>query len=363
MPCSGSGTGRPDMARARAKPRETERLPVAERLAPSAAPWLAAARSRLADARSSGRLPHGILLHGLPGVGQSALALWAAQLALCESASEPPCGRCGGCLLFLAGNHPDFHSIDLEENASFIKVDQIRDLCGKLAMRSYRGHSKVGLIDPADKMNPNSNNALLKTLEEPPEDTVLLLVASRIDRLTPTVISRCQRIRVVTPARGDALQWLSGIQQHDDWPSLLSLAAGAPLRALELADSDAIDFAREMGAALEPDRPGAFDPLALADSWSKDHPADRLAWLEHLVQSWIRQASLGDVVNNNRDNALPSAPPRLNMKAAFELLDRVREARTLQEGPVNSLLLFEDLLVGFAEAFAGRSAVRPETQG
>jgi DNA polymerase-3 subunit delta' len=340
-----------------------ERPPLADRLVPARAPWLAAARQRLADARSSGRLPHGILLHGLPGAGQSPLALWAAQLALCESHSEVPCGRCGGCVLFLAGNHPDFHALDVEDNASFIKVDQIRDLCGKLAMRSYRGHHKVGLIDPADKMNVNSNNALLKTLEEPPEDTVLLLVASRTDRLAPTVVSRCQKIRIATPGRADAIDWLTGVQRRDDWPSLLALAAGAPLKAVELADSGALDLAREMAADLKPDSPGGFDPLALADSWSKDRPADRLAWLEHLVQSWIRRASLSDVVNNNRDNALPSPPPRLNMKAAFELLDRVREARTLQEGPVNSLLLFEDLLVGFAEAFAGGSAVRPETQG
>ncbi len=236
-------------------------------------------------------------------------------------------------------------------------------MCGKLAMRSYRGHAKVGLIDPADRMNANSNNALLKTLEEPPEDTVLLLVASRTDRLAPTVVSRCQRIRIVTPENSVALDWLDGMQRREDWPALLELAAGAPLRALELAESGTIDLAREMAAALEPESPGSFNPLALSESWSKDRPADRLAWLEHLLQSWIRQAALSDAVNNNRDNALPSAPRRLNMRAAFELLDRVREARTLQEGSINTLLLFEDLLVGFAEAFAGRSAVRPETQG
>jgi DNA polymerase-3 subunit delta' len=330
---------------------------------PSGAPWLGAARQQLSAARTDGRLPHGILLHGLPGTGQSALALWAAQLTLCETAADAPCGECGGCQLFLAGNHPDFHAIDIEDNASFIKVDQIREMCGKLAMRSYRGHAKVGLIDPADRMNANSNNALLKTLEEPPEDTVLLLVASRTDRLAPTVVSRCQRIRIVTPGHAVALDWLTGMQRRADWPSLLALAAGAPLRALELAESGALDLASEMAAALEPESPGSFNPLALSESWSKDRPADRLAWLEHLLQSWIRQAALSDVVNNNRDNALPSPPQRLNMRAAFELLDRVREARALQEGSINTLLLFEDLLVGFAEAFAGGSAMRPETQG
>jgi DNA polymerase-3 subunit delta' len=351
------------MARSSKRQPEAERPPPRERLEPAAAPWLAAAREQLAAARRGARLPHGILLHGVPGLGQSALGLWTAQLVLCEHPTQAPCGHCGSCQLFLAGNHPDFHPVELEEGATFIKVDQVRELCGKLAMRSYRGHFKVGLIDPADRMNISSNNALLKTLEEPSEDTLLLLVASRTDRLAPTVMSRCQKVRLAAPEARAALAWLGTVEKRPDWTGLLSLAAGAPLRALELAESGTAELAQEMAASLASGRPGDLDPLALADSWSKDRPAERLAWLEHLLQSWIRQGSRSDAVNNNRDNALPSPPARLNMRAAFELLDRVREARTLQEGSANTLLLFEDLLVGFAEAFAGGSAVRPETQG
>jgi DNA polymerase-3 subunit delta' len=351
------------MARSSKRQPEAERPPVRERLQPAAAPWLAAAREQLGTARGTGRMPHGILLHGLPGLGQSALALWTAQLVLCERPAGLPCGQCASCHLFLAGNHPDFHPVELEEGATFIKVDQVRELCGKLAMRSYRGHFKVGLIDPADRMNISSNNALLKTLEEPSEDTILLLAASRTDRLAPTVTSRCQKIRLAAPETGAGLVWLAAVEKRPDWPGLLSLAAGAPLRALELAGSGIAELAHEMAASMSSRRPGDLDPLALAESWSKDRPAERLAWLEHLLQSWIRQGCLSDAVNNNRDNALPSPPARLNMKAAFELLDRVREARTLQEGSANTLLLFEDLLVGFTEAFAGGTAVRPETQG
>jgi len=336
---------------------------VAVRLEASGAPWLKNARARLKAALRGGRLPHGILVHGLPGMGQSALALWTAQLALCDERAKAPCGRCGSCQLFLAGNHPDFHAIGLEDDATYIKVDQVRELCGKLALRSYRGGFKIGLIDPAEKMNISSNNALLKTLEEPSEDTLLLLVAARTERLAPTVISRCQKFRLQAPDAPAALDWLSASAQRPDWPELLSLAAGAPLRALELASAGTAEMVREMSDSLQSGRPGSVDPLALAESWSKDRPAERLAWLEHLVQSWIRQGFVSDAVNNNRDNALPSPPARLNMRAAFELLDRVREARALQEGSANTLLLFEDLLVGFAEAFAGGSAARPEAQG
>jgi len=351
---------------ARASPAQDAaeaRLP-GDRLRWAGVPWLEAPRRQVSAARCEGRLPHAILVHGPLGGGQSALALWTAQLLLCETALDQPCGRCASCVLFLAGNHPDFHGVSIEEKASYIKVDQVRDLCATLAMTSYRGRAKVGLVEPADRMNINSNNALLKTLEEPPEDTLLILVASRLDRLARTVVSRCQRIRVSQPTTREALAWLEEQEARDDWSGLLAMAAGAPLQALDLAASGAGELTRDMAAAIPPRRPTAFDPLALADTWSKDRPADRLAWLENWVSAQVREAATGsDAVNNNRDNSLPSAPAGLNIRAAFELLDRVREARSLQERSLNTLLLFEDLLVGFAEAFAGGIAVRPEIEG
>lgn len=325
-------------------------------------PWLVAARRQLVSARREGRLPHAVLLHGPRGGGQWPLALWTAQLVLCERRDlEAPCGRCGSCILFLAGNHPDFHPVTLEEKASFLKVDQVRELCTALAMRSFRGGFKVGVLEPADRMNINSNNALLKTLEEPPEDTVLILVATRLDRLARTVISRCQRLRIVQPGSAQALAWLQEQQSSEDWPELLSMAAGAPLCALELAASGTGDLAKEMASCIPPLRISAFDPLGLAEAWSKDRPGERLAWLENWLSARIRGHS--DAVNDNRDNGLPSSAGRPNMRAAFELLDRVRDARALHEGSLNTLLLFEDLLVGFAEAFAGGIAVRADNQG
>jgi len=347
----------------RNEPAPESRLP-GERLSWCAVPWLDAARRQIVGARRDARFPHAILLHGPEGGGQQALALWTAHLALCESALDEPCGHCGSCVLFLAGNHPDFHGVSLEEGVKVIKVDQVRELSATLAMKSFRGRAKVGLVDPADRMNANSNNALLKTLEEPSQDTLLILVASRLDRLARTVVSRCQRLRIHQPAIPESLAWLQAREERDDWPALLAMAAGAPLRALELAASGTGELAREMAAALPPPRGSAFDPLGLADAWSKDRPADRLAWLESWLSGWIRaSAAVSDAVNNNRDNGLPSLPGRPNMRAAFELLDRVREARALQEGSLNTLLLFEDLLVGFAEAFAGGIAARSDTKG
>ena len=334
-------------------------------LAQAQAPWLGPQREQLLAARRDGRLPHGILLHGPAGAGQAGLALWTAHMSLCENAADAPCGRCPSCVLFLAGNHPDFYSLELEDKASFIKVDQVRELCSKLALRSFRGAGKVGIIDPADRMNIQANNALLKTLEEPPEETLLILPVSRLDRLPRTVVSRCQRMKLVTPATDDAIAWLDSRNRRDDWKDLLGLAAGAPFRALQMAEEGAGELSGEMGRILaEAVGAASFDPLGVAASWSKDRPADRLAWLERWVEDSIRaEASGGDVVNNNRDFFLPSAGTGLNIRAAFALLDRLRDARALLEGSLNTQLMFEDLLVQLVETLAGRTAGGTETQG
>lgn len=342
------------MARRQAAPTETPELPTA-RLREAETPWAAPAKAAFLSAFHAGRLPHALLLHGSRGAGQSGLALWAAQAALCDIPLDAPCGRCPSCELFLAGNHPDLRAVTVEDKATVIKVEQVRELCGALALTSYRGGRKVGVLDPADKMNINAFNALLKTLEEPSQETLLVLAVTQLDRLPRTVVSRCQRIRVPNPATPAALEWLTSEQPGEDWQLLLDLAGGAPLAALELARTGATRLADEMKSALTGRR---FDPLVLAQEWSRDRPADRLRWLEHWLESSLR-SGLGrgsDVVNNNRHTPLPSSGAGVNITAAFRLLDQTRETRRLLEGSLNTQLLFEDLLVGLAEAIAGRSA-------
>ena len=204
-------------------------------------------------------------------------------------------------------------------------------------------------------MNINSFNALLKTLEEPSEETLLVLAVTHVERLPRTIVSRCQRVRVPNPATRVALDWLEREEPGEDWPLLLSLSGGAPLAALDLARAGVAGLVEEMKSTLSARR---FDPLRLAQEWSRDRPAERLKWLEHWLESSIR-AGLGqgsDAVNDNRQIHLPSSEASVNITAAFRLLDQTRESRTLLEGSLNTQLLFEDLLVGLAEAVAGRNA-------
>lgn len=335
----------------------TEPAALAALLEDASVPWFWSLRDRLAGALAGGRFPHGLLIHGPPGSGQAALACWIAQLLLCPQRGKAPCGACGDCVLFRAGNHPDLVLVGLEEKASDVKIEQIRALSERLAMKPYRGGYQVAVIDPADRMNRHSFNALLKTLEEPSRNTVLLLTASRVDVLPATISSRCHRLRLPTPDPTEAQGWLERCEPRDDWEPLLRLAAGTPLAARELARSGAAEVAADMRKTLE--RANLPDPLAVAAAWARDRPRERMAWLETWLEEAIRgRAGASDAVNNNRRSGLPSAWQGLNIRAAFALLDVVREARIALDGPLNVQLLFEHVLVSLAEALAGRTPER-----
>jgi DNA polymerase-3 subunit delta' len=208
------------------------------------------------------RLPHALLVHGAPGVGKLELSECMAQLLLCEHADRArrPCGACDGCRWFLGGNHPDFRRIEPEALAKQpvegeegeeggaegsparrtkqpslqIKIEQVRALAAFLNLRSHRGRLRVALVHPAEDMNENAANALLKGLEEPPVGAVFILVSDRPARLLPTIRSRCVSLAVPLPARDVALKWLAsqGVKDAERW---LAYAGGAPLQAVRYA--------------------------------------------------------------------------------------------------------------------------------
>ncbi len=172
-------------------------------------PWLAYAGERLARNAEGGRRAHALLVSGPRGLGKVDLALREAAALLCLSGERPACGRCRSCQLMAGGAHPDFRQVTFEVNdkgqlRSVIAVDQIRDLIASLQLTNSLSALKVAVIHPAEAMNRNAANALLKTLEEPAGDLVLMLVASDDARLPATVRSRCQVIGVRQPDADDA---------------------------------------------------------------------------------------------------------------------------------------------------------------
>jgi DNA polymerase-3 subunit delta' len=320
------------------------------------APWLAALRERLVAMQDQGRLPHGLLLSGSPGAGQAELAAWLGRRLLCRQPAADACGRCADCRLALVGNHPDFHWISVLPDKKDIGIDQIRALSLALALRSYRGGAKVAVIAPAEAMNAKAYNALLKTLEEPTQDTYLVLAASRIDRMPRTVLSRCMRLRLPLPEQHAALEWLEGRTEREPWPGLLALAGGAPFLAVEHAQAGLGSLDSEMRDAISAAEEGQLDFVAFAEVCAKNSPAARLAWLESWLTHNLKAVMAGsDLADENRLPWLRPPGIEIRMRACYVLLDQLREARRQVGGPLNAQLLFEGLAVSLA-ALLGRPA-------
>lgn len=324
--------------------------------------WLAPLRTRLAAMQDQQRLPHGILIYGQAGAGQADFGLWLTNRLLCRSTAARPCGDCADCRLFLAGSHPDFHWVSVLEDKKEIAVQQLRGLSEVLTLRSYRGGPKIGLIEPAEAMNNHSFNALLKTLEEPPEETYLLLATSRSDRIPRTIASRCARFRMPLPEAGEALAWLQAAGVEQGGEGLLRLANAAPFLAADYAAEGLAGLDKEMHEAIDAATQGPLDVVGLAREWWDKAPSARLGWLENWLALALKEAGQsGELVNNNRLPWLRGPARDMKIRSAYRLLDELRDARRQQGGPLNAQLMFERLLVSLAALLRGAPDRRRES--
>ncbi len=326
------------------------------------APWLEASRQQIRDALSGDKLAHALLIQGQAGLGKAALAEWIAQLVLCDQPNEHPCGVCPSCRFYLADTHPDLQRVGLVETKKQIAVDDIRELISGLRLKSGRRGRKVAIIDPADAMNANGANALLKTLEEPPAGTLLILTVARLERLPPTVASRCSRVRVKAPLRADAAAWLAEVDSTVDWLGPLALASGAPVAAMTLVSNGGASVTEQMAELpvmlLRPDT----DLIALAERSHSQFPAERLRWLEHWLCERIRRGLVIVAPDHNlASQGLPVEARTRHIQALYGLLDQTRLAQVALRGSANVALLFESLYITLARELESIRALRPRS--
>lgn len=236
------------------------------------------------------QLPHALLLIGQRGVGKFELARAFAAGLLCEAPGMDghACGQCSACNWLGQGNHPDFRLVqpaamsDEEAEADEktgkkkpsqqITIDQVRGLDDFLHVGTHRQGVRIVLLHPAEAMNRNTANALLKSLEEPRPDTLFLLVSSEADRLLPTIRSRCQTVEVPLPSPQAATAWLAA-QKVSDGGRWLALAGGAPRLAAELAGSGQRGLLDALLGQLQKGR--QLDPIAAAALIEKTLKADK----------------------------------------------------------------------------------------
>jgi DNA polymerase-3 subunit delta' len=314
-------------------------------------PWLEAPWQSLKSHIDSDRVPHALLMQGPVGLGKSTLAALFARRLLCTEPDEWHCGHCHSCHLFEAGTHPDYQCVGPEEPGKVIKVDAIRKLINDLSLKPQYGGYRVFVIDKAEQLNPSSANALLKTLEEPADRTVLLLITHRPSRLPPTILSRCQKLSIRAPHREAAMEWLQG--QHPGCAAevLLSASGGSPLQALALIETDVVERRQRVFQEFGELSRRQLDPIGIAERWHGQPHEECVNWM----LSWV--ADMIYLLMTPAAPCLSNADLKVELTQLAKihricsLIDFRSELLNIRQAlgtQVNRQLLLEEALIGWS---------------
>ena len=286
-------------------------------------------------------MPHALLLVGSAGIGKNRFASHLAHYLLCESPQRgAACGDCRKCQLLAAGTHPDLRQVAPEAQGKQIKVDQVRELVAYLSHTAQLDGYKVVIIHPAESMNRNAANALLKCLEEPTPKTLLILCTDSPGSLLATIRSRCQMLRFDTPSPSDSRAWLQGISASAPIDELLAEANNQPLTALSLLQDEGLLQRASMREDFNAMLAGKKSPLEVADSWQALELNAVLTWLNRRIEQAIRRQA-------DDANRLRQAAPLFTLRDSVSQLS----AAVAAGANPNKLLALESLLLASCEKF------------
>lgn len=324
----------------------------------------AAAIQSFQTAFASGRFGQAYLLVGPAGIGKRLFALELAKALLCENPPAPlaACGTCPACAQVEAGTHPDLFRVRTPKDKHELPVDAIRAFCSQMAMKPTRGSRKVGIVEDADDFNEESANAFLKTLEEPPPGSVLLLRATSLDRQLPTILSRSQVVRFSPLAAADLRAVLGehGVDDPAKLDRLVKLSGGSVGQALALNDEEFWTVRQTLLNGLTAPR---RDFPALLEAWKsyyeaagKESRGQRLRvalvlrFLVEALQQAVRlsQGAEAPGLDPAESPRLRAFAERLGPDRLLELMDKCIEADYLLERRVMTILVVESVLEQFS---------------
>ncbi len=301
--------------------------------------WLQSAADEWDAQVGQGREPHALLVTGSPGIGKRAWVSWIAarrfELPMADAVVHP----------YDRPTHADLHWVAPEADKRTIGIDQVRALVADIVLTSYSGKGKMAVIEPADTMTRSAANSLLKTLEEPAGDALIVLIADRTGDLPATIVSRCQRRIVRPPEAGAAIAWLQSAGGNADWPALLELVGGGPLLALD--SQELLEEARTMSKEWVAIVGGEQSPIDTAQRWARLNTEFVLDWLIRAVRELVDRTS--GLVSAGESTGVPdSVLTRIDRRNLFCYLDSVVQLRNQPPGSFNPQLALESLLIEWA---------------
>lgn len=338
-------------------------------------PWQEQAWTQLQQMRA--RLPHAILFYGPAGIGKADFIQAFAQALLCENVQPDghACGVCASCGWFVQGNHPDYRRVRpeaMEDEAPAaegeeagdgdkkakstktaskdIKIEQVRALSDFMNISTHRQGLRVVVLYPAEALNMPSSNALLKTLEEPPPGTVFLLASNGLDRLLPTILSRCRKFALPMPGHAEALAWLEsqGVQDADGW---LREQGGAPLAALVQAETGSREELDSLLQILA--QPSVDAALRAADKLSKAPLASLVAWQQRWLYDVFSYKLSGTIRYYPRyRQQLANLAGRVHTAKLMQAIKSTNERRAVADHPLSPKLFVEDMLLDYTTCCA-----------
>jgi DNA polymerase-3 subunit delta' len=313
----------------------------------------------------SGSAGHAYMLSGEADTGKRHFAMMLAEYLLCrQPLADAACAVCSVCLLNAAGNNPDLLSIEPEEGSKQIKVDQIREIRQFLETRSHGFGKRVIILDTAESLGISSANALLKGLEEPPQDVIFLLISDRPKAVLATISSRTQVFRLPRPERSEVLAWLltSGtVQSAADLELIIDLAQGRPFVARAILESGTASQLQEIGDTLLSIAQGKDYPVAVASRFSKSQCTEFLSvllyWLSELSKHRLTGAETLLKGQSLRTAALLLGSDGTDASAQTKSLLGLYSAVAAAQGQMigssnpNTQLMLEDLLLEMRRIF------------
>ena len=296
------------------------------------------------------KMHHAFLISGRQGIGKSRLISHLSLITFCSNTNSVICGECNSCKFSNLENHPDFHELQVLENKKLVGISQIHELRHKLYESSFLGKNKVASLTNIEKISMDGLNALLKILEEPPENTFFFLSTSFLNQIPATIQSRCIDIDIITPKTDETLDWLSSYERSDAIKAL-QLNDNLPFSAREFLEKGMLEirtnFVQDISGIIKEGK----DLISVSDNWIKDESSlnIKLEWMSLILSDAVKFNADNSInqLNEDTDNIARYLSSQCNMEKIHMLLSKTnslwnlfcRESNLRKDYQLNSLFV------------------------